>query len=183
MLDDNCIRLRALERSDLIALHQWENISRWWRTSSTLAPYSLRNVMDYLASYDADPFHSGQLRLIIERKEGEEPVGFVELYDVEVRHRRANVGILIAPSHQRRHMASRALRLLEGYCGKHLMLRQLLAYVPADNLPSLSLFEREGYVRVATLPEWLTADGSWIDATVWQKFLVTPTVSNQPIDQ
>lgn len=75
-----------------------ENLSALWRSSSTLAPYSLRNVMDYLATYDADPFHHGELRLMVERKEDEEPLGFVELYEVEVLHRRANVGILIDPA-------------------------------------------------------------------------------------
>lgn len=181
MLDDDLIRLRALERSDLIPLHDWENISSWWRSASTLAPYSLRNVMEYLESYDADPFHAGQLRLMIECKEDGTPAGFVELYDVEVRHRRANVGILIAPSLQRRRYASRALALLERYCGEHLMLRQLLAYVPADNIPSLSLFDGAGYRRIATLPQWIAAGGDWADAVVWQKFLVTSAVSNKSV--
>ncbi len=171
MLDDDRIRLRALEKADLLPLHRWENLSALWRTSSTLAPYSLRNVMDYLAAYDADPFHCGELRLMVERKEDEEPLGFVELYEVEVLHRRANVGILIDPRHQRRHAALRALALLEDYCARRLMLRQLLAYVPADNKPSLALFERAGYRRVATLPEWLAADDAWLDTLVWQKFL------------
>lgn len=171
MLDDDIIRLRALEKSDLQVIYSLENLSQLWRSSATLAPYSLRNVMEYLQSYEADPFHSGELRLMIEVKDGEVPAGLVDLYEVEVRHRRANVGIIISPEHQRRHLALRALRLLCRYCEHHLGLHQLLAYVPADNEPSLSLFERAGFSRVASLPHWLASADGWTDAFVLQKFL------------
>jgi len=172
MLDDDCIRLRALERSDMLALYRWENLSALWRSGCTLAPYSMSNVADYLRDYVADPFHTGQLRLMIESLEGGEPLGYVELYDVEVRHRRANVGILIDPAHLRRHLALRALGLLARYCGMHLGLRQLLAYVPADNLPSQALFTRAGYTFVATLPEWLADGDGWLDAIIYRKILI-----------
>lgn len=171
MLDDNIIRLRALERTDLLTLHEWENLSDLWRSSSTLAPYSLRNMSDYLATYDADPFHAGQLRLMIERITDGIPVGFVELYEVEVRHRRANVGLMIDPKMRGSHMALRALKLMEKYCRAHLLLHQLLAYVPADNTPSLALFNRVGYIHVATLPQWLDTETGRIDALVFQKIL------------
>lgn len=171
MLDDDIIRLRALEKSDLLAIHRWENLSAYWRTSATLAPYSLRNVMDYLNTYEADPFHRGELRLMIEQKEGERPLGLVDLYDVEVLHRRANVGIIVDPALQRRGVAIRALKLLERYCGSHLALYQLLAYVPADNEPSLALFRSAGYSEVARMPRWLATGGRMTDAVVWQKYL------------
>lgn len=172
MLDDEMMRLRPLEKEDLLTLHGWENLSRFWRSSSTLAPYSLRNVMRYLDEYEADPFHQGQLRLMIERKEPRTPLGIVELYEVEVRHRRANVGLLIDPLHQRRHVATRALDLLHGYCADHLMLHQLLAYVPQDNYPSRALFSGAGYTHVATLPHWLCAPGGeWTDTLVFQRYL------------
>lgn len=171
MLESETIRLRAFEKSDLLALHGWENLSEFWRSSTTLAPYSLRNVMDYLAGYEADPFHSGQLRLMVESRPDEHPLGFVELYEVEVRHRRANIGILIDPHYQRRHFGLEALALLEHYCAAHLMLRQLLAYVPADNEASLRLFARAGFSRIATLPEWIASAGNFTDAVIFQKFL------------
>lgn len=157
MLHDDTIRLRALEPADADKIYEWENISEYWRSSATLAPYSYRNIMRYIADYDTDPFHSGELRLVIEYCTDRRAVGLVDLYNVEVRHRRACVGILIEPAMQGRRLALRSLKLLERYCREHLQLHQLLVAIPADNVASLKLFTHAGYKRVATLPDYIAS--------------------------
>lgn len=173
MLHDTEIRLRALEPDDIISLYEWENLSEFWLASATLAPYSHRNLMRYLDAYEADPFHSGQLRLMIETVTDRKPVGLVDLYNVEVRHRRADVGILIAPEYQRRGMATRALMLLSDYCRRHLGMHQLLAAVPQTNTASLALFSKAGFKTVAVLPHYIAGEqeGVYIDAVIMNKIL------------
>lgn len=172
MLSDNLVSLRALETTDTISLFDLENLSDFWRTSSTLAPYSHRNIMRYIETYEADPFHSGELRLAIETSAGKQTVGFIDLYNVEVRHRRACIGIIIAPDRQRNGYACAALRLIEKYCNDHLCLHQLLAAVPSDNMPSIKLFDKCGFKHIATLPHYISAGGSeYVDAIVMNKIL------------
>lgn len=171
LLDNDKILLRAPEHTDLHDIMRWENLTDHWQASCTLAPYSLRNISNYINSYNADPFAEGQLRMIVEHKQSREAIGIADLYDVEVRHRRANVSILIAPQWQRKHNGLHTLRLLEKYAKEHLLLHQLLAYVPADNLPSLSLFKSAGYSHIATLPEWLANHRGRTDACIWLKKL------------
>lgn len=168
MLADNKIRLRALEKSDALCLYKWENLTEYWPASAALAPYSHRNIIRYLDEYEADPFHSGQLRLMIETVKDTTPVGLIDLYNVEVRHRRACVGILIAPEYHKQGYAIAALRLMQEYCRAHLNMHQLLAGIPVNNLPSLALFEKAGYKRVATLPDYVAADreGAYCDLVV-----------------
>ena len=66
MLTDDILRLRALDSQDILTLYEWENLSELWNTSATLAPYSRRNLARYIESYDANPFASGELRLMAE---------------------------------------------------------------------------------------------------------------------
>lgn len=175
MLSDSYIRLRALEAADIISLYSWENLSELWMSSSTLAPYSHKCLMRYLENYDADPFSSGQLRLMIETVADNRAVGFIDLYNVEVRHRRASVGILIDPLMQRKGLASHALELMAAYSRKLLGLHQLMAVVPADNIPSIALFEKAGYRQIALLPDYVAGagEGLFIDAVVFQNILKT----------
>ncbi len=178
MLSDTHIRLRALEPEDVLSLYDWENLSDLWQSSCTLAPYSRRNIMRYIESYEADPFHEGQLRLMAESVKTAEPVGLVDLYNVEARHRRACVAILIAPALQRRGLATRALALLEGYCRRHLALHQLIAAVPASNTASRRLFLKAGFTHVATMPQYIAsgAEGEYTDALVFNKILTSQAI-------
>lgn len=173
MLSNSLIKLRALEIGDTSAIFDMENLSDFWRTSSTLAPYSIRNIMRYIESYEADPFHTGELRLAITTSEsGGHAIGLIDLYNVEVRHRRACIGILVSPKYQRRGYAHQAISLIEEYCRAHLGLHQLLAAVPADNYSSLKLFEKCGFKTIATLPQYISAGThSYVDAVVLNKIL------------
>ncbi len=171
MLTDDILRLRALDSQDILTLYEWENLSELWNTSATLAPYSRRNLARYIESYDANPFASGELRLMAELTASGCPVGFVDLYGVEVRHRRAYIGILIAPEYHRRGYAKRILGLLECYCRRHLQMHQLIAIVPVDNEASLSLFASCGYIQAAVLPDYICSDGGFIDSIFYHKIL------------
>lgn len=173
MLSDSVIRLRALEPEDIIPIYEWENLSDLWLCSCTLAPYSRQNMLRYIESYEADPFHSGQLRLMAEYVADGSPVGIIDLYDVEVRHRRAYMAVLIAPPAQRQGLARRALALMEGYCRRHLGLHQLLATIPECNTASARLFTKAGFTHIATLPQYIASDseGEYLDAFVYQKIL------------
>ncbi|MCM1005124.1 MAG: GNAT family N-acetyltransferase [Prevotella sp.] len=176
MLADTDIRLRAIEPADINALYDWENLSQYWQASSTLAPYSVRNLMRYIDEYTADPFAAGELRLMIEKIKDKKPVGLIDLYNVEVRHRRACIGIIIAPEEQKRGIATRALHLIEQYCHAHLLMHQLLAAVPAGNHASLNLFLKAGFSVAATLQDYISADseGEYSDAIIMQKILKSP---------
>jgi diamine N-acetyltransferase len=86
---------------------------------------------------------------------GEETVGAIDLYDLDIKNRRAYVGIMIATPHRRKGYALQALALIESYCITNLGLHQLAATVAESNTPSLELFLKAGFATTATLPEWV----------------------------
>ena len=114
-LENDTIRLRALEPEDLDLLYAWENDTSLWEFGSTLVPYSRYVLKAYLEHADADIYAQKQLRLMIVLKASGETVGTVDLFDFDPRHRRAGVGILVDPAHQRKGIGKEALSLLTAY--------------------------------------------------------------------
>ena len=48
MINDDIIRLRALEPEDLECLYKWENDMDLWEVSDTLTPFSLFTLKKYI---------------------------------------------------------------------------------------------------------------------------------------
>lgn len=163
------IRLRALEPSDADRLYIWENDPEMRLHGSAAAPWSRHQLWEYATNYDADPIRSGQLRLVIERTEGNEAVGCIDLYDIDSRNRHAFVGIMIAREHRQKGYAREAMLQIADYCTCSLGLHSLAATVAADNTPSLKLFASCGFSRRGTLYNWLRiGSGNYADAVILQ---------------
>ena len=96
------ITLRALEPEDLDLLYEWENNRELWEISNTRAPFSRFVLAQYLKDSARDVFEAKQVRLIIQA-EGNKAVGAVDLYDIDLFHQHAGVGILIHNKEDRQH--------------------------------------------------------------------------------
>ena len=100
-LEDDKIKLRAIEPEDLSFLYTWENHSDWWQLGATLSPYSHYTLKEYIANAATDVYTSKQLRLMIEEKDTNQTIGMIDLYDFEPFHKRAGIGILVIPDKQK----------------------------------------------------------------------------------
>lgn len=154
------IRLRALEPSDADFLFEVENDSCAWEYSDNYAPLSRRQIRDYALEYDADPFRSGQLRMIAVDSETSRPVGVADFYNISPLHRRAFAGLYILPSMRSAGYGSSMLAEMLDYARNILCLHQLAAKVKAGNKVSSRLFIGSGFDLIATLPEWMAAPGN-----------------------
>lgn len=94
MINDDIIRLRALEPEDLECLYQWENDMDLWEVSDTLTPFSLFTLKKYIETCHLDIYTTKQLRLMIERVDTNARIGLVDLYDFDPYHQRAGIGII-----------------------------------------------------------------------------------------
>ena len=164
------MRLRALEPIDVDTLYSWENNPAVWGVGSTLAPYSRKQLWDYIDSYDGDIYSAKQLRLMIDLPGGE-TIGTVDLYDFDAANSRCAVGILIAPPYRRQGYGRAALDALADYCRTRLSLHQLYCIAGADNIASRTLFERVGYTISGRLRSWLRSANTYTDAYIYQKML------------
>lgn len=163
------IYLRALEPEDIDTLYKWENRTEYWRQGATMQPFSRYAIRQYVIDAVGGIFETKQLRMMIINKQNEEKVGTVDLYDFDIYHKRAGVGILIYSPFQRKGYAIEALECMEKYAFKHLNLSQIYAYVSTGNQPSIALFNKAGYTNTATLRKWISLETGYSDVFVMQK--------------
>lgn len=162
------ITLRAVEPEDLETLYRYENDSALWAVGSTLAPFSRKQIYDYVASYSADIYAERQLRLMIDDAESGQTVGTVDLSDFSPADMRAQVGIMIDTPFQCQGYGSATLCALIDYCRHTLQLHQLYALVPEGNVASMTLFRHGGFSTSGRLRSWLRRGGAYADAIVLQ---------------
>ena len=147
------VQLRALEPEDLDIVYRIENDTRLWQWGADSQPYSRFTLRRYIESQVADIYRDGQLRLVA-TADGQ-AVALVDLTDFCPHHRRAEVGIVVLPEHQRKGIATAALQQLEAYARTRLNLACLYAYVGEANQPAEALFRSLGYTAVGRLPRWI----------------------------
>lgn len=170
-IEGTVCRLRALEIEDIEAMYGWENDIEVWRVSGSVAPFS-RNVLRRLIDEQQfDIYATRQMRLVIECATSGEAVGAVDLFEFDPHHRRAGVGIIVAPPYRRQGYALDALLTLERYAKEVLMLHQLWCSAGADNKASLSLFAKAGYAECGRRREWILSTDGATDEVLMQKIL------------
>lgn len=154
MLENEKIRLRALEPEDLDFLYKWENEADLWVLGDTLTPFSRYDLKQYISS-PKDMYESKQLRLMIDFKTENKTIGTIDLYNMDFHNRKAAVGILIDETKRNGGLATEALTLLCEYAFSFLKLHQLYAYIPEKNNASRRLFERCDFKRSGVLKDWI----------------------------
>ena len=165
------IRLRKLEPTDLPFLYQWENDASAWADGANHNPLSQKDLRDYIASTTGDIYRDGQLRLIIEEiTDDKSPIaittiGCIDLFDFDIRNRRAAIGMYIAPEYRGKGIGTKAVEALEEYAFQQLDLRLLYAVISTNNIPCTQLYKNLDYSPSSVLKGWTLES----DAILWQK--------------
>lgn len=167
-LENETIRLRALEPEDLELLYHWENDASLWQVGSTVSPFSRYVLKAYIAESHRDIYELRQLRLMIDWRLAGATVGMVDLYDFDPHNRRAAIGILMDPRYQRKGLATAALELLMEYAFHFLKLHQLYVHIPLENRASKALFIRCGFKVAGILTEWISTSEGYSDVVIMQ---------------
>jgi len=164
------IRLRALEIEDIDFLYSLENDRENWNYSNRVEYYSRALLEDFIEKQRLDIYQTRQKRFVITSQEVRN-YGFVDLYDFEPKHKRAGVGITILKEFRSKGIGSASLLLLEKYAIQILDLHQIYANVAMENLPSIRLFERAKYKKIAIKKDWNYYGGKFHDEILYQKIL------------
>jgi len=157
------VYLRALEPEDLVFLFKNENDEEFWQISNTQKPFSKYILKKYIENAHLDIYEIKQLRLIIALTKNDEPIGMIDLYDYNPKHKRAGVGILISKSFQGYGYASEALQLLIKYAFNQLDIYQLFACIGSENIKSIRLFETAQFKVSGIKKDWNFNKGKFHD--------------------
>jgi RimJ/RimL family protein N-acetyltransferase len=140
------IRLRPSCPEDVWVLWRWSNDPETRRASFHPARIARASHLKWYREKLACP-HS--VRIYVAESEAGQPVGQLRL-EVD-RRRRAIISISVAAEARGKGVAKRMLTLGARRAGKDLRVRQLWAYVKADNSASLNLFRSAGFRKIRSL--------------------------------
>ena len=169
ILENNRVRLRALEPSDVDLLYKWENDTDNWLVSTTQTPFSREILTKYIENSDQDIYTAKQLRLMIVAKDQDnKTIGAIDLFDFDPNNRRAGVGILIDDAERQKHYGTEALERIIEYGFSVINLHQLYASVLSGNDESLAMFKGHGFVISGTRKDWIRSPKGWVDEYVLQ---------------
>ncbi len=175
ILENDIVKLRALEPNDIELLFEWENDSNVWAVTNTLMPISRLILEKYIEDATQDIFTSRQVRLMIDSKLNDEnqhikTVGAVDLFDFDPLHFRAEIGVLIYEKEQRKkYFATEALKIVFRYAFQTLMIHQLYCSIAEDNEVSVHLFQNLGFQIVGKKLDWLRTPNGWKNEYLLQK--------------
>lgn len=168
-LTGNKVFLRALEPEDLEFVFAIENDESIWEVSNTQTPYSRFLIKQYLENAQQDIYEAKQLRLAIAKQGSGKTVGLIDLFDYDPRNHRAGIGIVIKDKSNRdKGYGSEAVELLIKYSFSHLGLHQLYANIAADNVRSVELFTKFGFVLSGVKKDWNRMNGKYVDEAFYQ---------------
>lgn len=169
MFSTDNITLRMVEPEDATKLLLWENNPENWKVTDTEVPFSLHGIK-ILIEQQQQIRSTGQLRMMIcLNHSNHEPVGAIDLYDVDFRNKNASVGILIGDKINRgKGYAKEALEIIIKYAQNNLSLYNLVCSIQATNIESIRLFEAMGFEKVGCRKNWFLINNNRVDEFLYQ---------------
>lgn len=167
ILKSERLQLRAIELADAECIFQWENDSTDWEYGSTMAPYSHRQIEEYIKNNQSDLFIDRQLRLLAQTHDGNK-VGLVDLFNFDPFHSRAYVGVYIDKEYRGKGYAVEACKLMIEYARDFMGMHQLVAEVVVSNTASIALFKQLGFEQTGVLRQWHRVGGEYRDVLILQ---------------
>lgn len=170
MLRNDTLQIRALEPNDLDFLYQLENNPENWETGNVHAPLSKLVLHRYLKQQPTDIYAATHVKWIVALPSGQ-PIGLIELNDIDHYHQRADVGIIIEQAYRKKGYATMALQLLIEYAQQYLGWHQLTALVAQKNTASHGLFLQAGFVQSGVFQDYFKTQNGFDDAYFYQLVL------------
>ena len=170
LLENEKLRLRAVEPEDLDRLYAWENNSQLWDVGNTRNPFSRFVLRQYIVDSDKDIYENKQLRLMMVSKVTDETVGTVDLFDFDIHNSRIALGLFVDAAFQGKGYAKASLRLVEEYVFNYLKINQLYVHIAETNTASMRMFEQENFEKTGLLKDWIKTTDGFENIVLFQQF-------------
>lgn len=91
-------------------------------------------------------------------------IGTIKLHQIDMFYRRAEIGIMIGDTEERRKgYATESLQLIINHAREKLCIHKLYAWIVSDNIPSIKLFEKSGFEIEGVSKDHCQVNGKYVD--------------------
>jgi diamine N-acetyltransferase len=111
------------------------------------------------------------LFFIIAESPADRCIGYVQLAAIDWVDRVGDLGICVAPGHQRRGAGTRALTLAMDALRRTWGIRKINLRVRSDNLRAIRCYERLGFAHCGLQRRHVNLDGAWLDVVLMELFV------------
>ena len=156
-LRGDTVDLRSIEVEDAAFLRAHKNDRRVWQPTGWPWPASSQGLEEWIGDLQEDD--GVHLLACVD----EEPVGKVDLFEVDDTHGTGELGYWIVPDHQGEGYGSEAVALLVEYAFSELRFHRIEAKVFEFNDASMGLLESIGFTAEGAHREAAFIDGAYRD--------------------
>ena len=157
--------LRPPERTDLKKFAAWLSHPDLRQTTSTrYVSFALEERWFESALERTAGTAPSLLHFVIETLDGNVPIGFSSLMDINWRDRNAEVGIIVGDATARgKGYGTDAMLVLLNVAFNWYQLHRVYLHVLSDNDPAIRSYEKCGFVQEGSLREAVFVDGAYSD--------------------
>jgi len=91
-------------------------------------------------------------------------IGIISIYHIDLKHRFASLGILLAKDYWRRGFMTEAMKRFLAFCFEELKLHRIEAQTFVDNIPAVKFFEKMNFRNEGRLRENFKIEGKFEDS-------------------
>lgn len=158
------VKLTAITEADLPVLYQWINAPDLVHYNSPFRPIHERDHLEWFERIRGD-----RTRVLfgIRPRRGTRLIGLIQLFDIDLVHRNAELSIRISDSRDRgKGLGSDAVSLVVEHAWRDLNLHRVWLRVFAGNARALAAYSRAGFREEGRMMEAAYINGIWVDVIV-----------------
>lgn len=161
MISGDRIELVPLDRRHLESLRHWINDPETAQLLGRAFPVS---DVEHERWFESHVQKTDRVFFAIQKIDGGDYVGNVWLWDIDWRHRKAEVRVLVGSADSRNAgIGTEALSLITNYAFDHLNLHRVFAYVLSNNHRAKKSFEKAEFIVEGILRSDRWSKGRYID--------------------
>lgn len=168
MIEGQFIRLRVWREDDLPSLTALRND---FALQSQLMARARGSNAEQVLTWLKD--RTDRLFFVIADRGSDAALGYLQIADLGVVDRHADLGICLARRARGSGLGGEAINLVCDYLVNTWDLRKLCLRVRADNAAALRCYEKAGFEHCGVLRQHVCFDGRWLDVVMMERFLAS----------
>jgi RimJ/RimL family protein N-acetyltransferase len=167
MLRGEKVRVRAIERADLVRLHQWWGDPRHWQEMGGAARLMSFDAVEEWFDAERDRIDLQEGRTLAISDPGGRILGTIQYGRVDPRDRVCEIGMFLGDREDRgKGYGSDALQGLLSFLFGDLGVNRVSLQVQTDNAAAIRCYEKAGFLREGSLRQCRFFDGRFHDFVV-----------------
>ena len=167
ILQSNRLSFRQINNEDVNEIFFLRSDSRAMEFLDSAPAKNKKDALGYIDRANASIDKNDGITWGITLKGEDKVIGYIGFWNMQATHFRIEIGYILHPDYWRQGFMSEALQTITNYAFNQTELHSIEANVSVDNIPSMRLLEKNGFVKEAHFRENYYYDGKFLDSIIY----------------